>query len=186
MVRSLFIYLSSYFNFDVMFIYNRAGGIGTRHAFVRPTFTRGWHLPRGRRHRPGLVFGWVRSSPNIVTIILMICSHNLLSPEDIEHLDVVRDVFLGPPEEMTSTEPTPDPDNPGRLIGGTAFERCGQNPVKGSGRCYSLTMTHQRQRALVGPTAANKRYEIEDDESESLNLEIRGNITRVNSITTLF
>jgi hypothetical protein len=84
---------------------------------------------------------------------------------------------------MTSTEPRPDPNNPDRLVGGTAFERCGQNPVKGSGRCYSLTMTHQRQRALVGPTAANKRYEgFKDDDSESLNLEIRGKITQVNHI----
>lgn len=82
---------------------------------------------------------------------------------------------------MSSTEPRPDPNKPDRLIGGTAFERCGQNPVKGSGRCYSLTMTHQRQRALVGPTAAIKRYESsKDDDLESLNLEIRGKITQVN------
>lgn len=82
---------------------------------------------------------------------------------------------------MSSTEPRLDPNNPARLIGGTAFERCGQNPVKGSGRCYSLTMTHQCQRALVGPTAAIKRYEsLKDDHLESLNLEIRGKITRVN------
>ena len=84
---------------------------------------------------------------------------------------------------MSSTEPKPDPNNPDLLIGGTAFERCGQNPVKESGRCYSLTMTHQRQRALVGPTAAIKRYEsFKDDDSESINLEIRGKITRVNHI----
>lgn len=57
---------------------------------------------------------------------------------------------------MSSKEPRLDPDNPDCLIGGTAFERCGQNPVKGSGHCYSLTMTHQRQRALVGPTALIK------------------------------
>ena len=124
--------------------------------------------------------------PNIVINILTFCSHDFLSDEDIEQLDVVRDLFLGPPEEMMSTEPTPDPDNPGHLIGGTAFEHCSQNPVKGSRRCYSLTMTHQCQRALVGPTAANKQYEIEDDESESLNLEIRGKITRVNCITVFF
>ena len=100
--------------------------------------------------------------------------------EDLEQLDTVRDLFLGPSEEMTSTEPRPDPKNPNRLIGGTAFERCGQNPVKGSGRCYSLTMTHQRQRALVGPTAAIKRYETsKENESESLNLEIRGKLTKV-------
>lgn len=105
----------------------------------------------------------------------------------MEQLDVVRDLFLGPPEEMTSNEPTPDPNDPDRLIGGTAFERCGQNPVKGSGRCYSLTMTHQRQRALVGPTAAIKRYEnFKDDNSESLNLEIRRKITQVNLILIQF
>jgi len=99
----------------------------------------------------------------------------------MEQLDVVRDLFLGPPEEMSSTEPRQDPDNPDCLIGGTAFERCGQNPVKGSGRCYSLTLTHQRQRALVGPTALIKRYnKDEEDNSESLNLEIRGKITQVN------
>jgi len=81
---------------------------------------------------------------------------------------------------MTSTEPVADPNKPGSLIGGTAFERCGQHPVKGSGRCYSLTMTHQRQRALAGPTAAIKQYEfLEDDEAGSLNLEIRGKVTKV-------
>jgi hypothetical protein len=80
-------------------------------------------------------------------------------------------------------EPRIDPNKPDCLIGGTAFERCGQNPVNGSGRCYSLTMTHQRQRALVGPTAAIKRY---DDNSETLNLEIRGKITQVNHIKVLF
>lgn len=80
---------------------------------------------------------------------------------------------------MSSTSPIPDPNKPGCLIGGTAFERCGQIPVKGSGRCYSLTMTHQRQRALVGPTAALKRYDNEDDDIGSLNLEIRGKVTRV-------
>jgi len=81
---------------------------------------------------------------------------------------------------MSSSEPVADPNKPGRLIGGTAFERCGQIPVKGSGRCYSLTMTHQRQRALVGPTAALKQYELlEDDDVGSLNLEIRGKVTKV-------
>jgi hypothetical protein len=93
-------------------------------------------------------------------------------------LDVVRDLFLGPAEEISSSSPIADPNNPGHLIGGTAFERCGQIPVKGSGRCYSLTMTHQRQRALVGPTAALKLYD-EDDDAGSLNLEIRGKVTKV-------
>lgn len=74
---------------------------------------------------------------------------------------------------MSSSSPKVDP-NSGRLIGGTAFERCGQTPVKGSGRCYSLTMTHQRQRAVVGPTAALKEYKSLKEDTGSLNLEIRG------------
>jgi hypothetical protein len=81
---------------------------------------------------------------------------------------------------MSSSAPTGDP---GHLIGGTAFERCGQVPVKGSGRCYSLTMTHQRQRALVGPTSGLKEYEsLENDNASSpnqANLEIRGKVTKV-------
>jgi hypothetical protein len=77
---------------------------------------------------------------------------------------------------MLSSPPVADPDEPGHLIGGTAFERCGQIPVKGSGRCYSLTMTHQRQRALVGPTSALKQCE---EDVSSLNLEIRGKVTKV-------
>jgi hypothetical protein len=41
-------------------------------------------------------------------------------------------------------------------------------------------MTHQRQRALVGPTAALKHYDLpEDDDNGSLNLEIRGKVTKV-------
>jgi len=93
-------------------------------------------------------------------------------------MDVVWDLFLGPPEELTLLEPVADLNKPRCLTGGTAFERCGQYPVKGSGRCYSLTMTHQRQRALVGPTAALKQIEYaadnndDDDVFGSLNLEI--------------
>jgi hypothetical protein len=107
-------------------------------------------------------------------------SQDFLSDEDLTQLDTVRDLFLGLPEEMSSSSPVADPNEPDHLIGGTAFERCGQIPVKGSGRCYSLTMTHQRQRALVGPTAALKQYDLfEDDDSGSLNLEIRGKVTKV-------
>jgi hypothetical protein len=121
--------------------------------------------------------------PKDIAKILIIIRHEFLSEDNIEELDVVRDLFLGPPEEMSPMEPKPNPNKPDGLIGGTAFERCGQNPVKGSGRCYSLSMTHQHQRALVGPTAANKRYEtLQDENPESLNLEIRRKITRVNHI----
>ena len=97
-------------------------------------------------------------------------------------MDVVRDLFLGLPEEMSSSSPIADPNRPGHLIGGTAFERCGQIPVKGSGRCYSLAMTHQRQRALVGPTAALKRYDVLDEDVDgngSVNRDMRQRITEV-------
>lgn len=130
------------------------------------------------------MFGWVRSlvirwSENITNNVIII-RHKFLFEDNLKELDIVRDLFLGSPEQMSRTEPRPNPNKPDSLIGGTAFERCGQNPVKGSGRCYSLTMTHQRQRALVGPTAANKRYEsFQDENPESLNLEIRQKITRV-------
>jgi hypothetical protein len=81
---------------------------------------------------------------------------------------------------MTSIAPVPDPNNPKKLLGGTAFERCGQHAVKESGRCYSLTMTHQRPRALVGPTSSGKYYDnLEDSEERSLNLELRGKVLKV-------
>ena len=96
---------------------------------------------------------------------------------------MVRDSFLGPARDMTSRLPVQDPNNPGKLIGGTAFERCGQRAVKESGRCYSLTMTHQRQRALVGPTSSGKVYDnIEDVEEYSLNLELRRKVTQVRGL----
>lgn len=108
-----------------------------------------------------------------------------LTPDHLVRLDYVRDLFLGPANDMTSKLPVPDPENPGKLLGGTAFERCGQRAVKESGRCYSLTMTHQRQRALVGPTSSVKVYD-EDSEEYSLNLEIRGKVTEVRKTNSFF
>jgi len=92
-------------------------------------------------------------------------------------MDIVQDLFLGPPEEMILSEPIADPNKPGCLTRGTAFKQCGQHPVKGSGCCYSLMMTHQHQRTLVGPTVALKQIEYatnddDDDVFGSLNLEI--------------
>ena len=85
---------------------------------------------------------------------------------------------------MSSSSPIADPNEPECLIGGTAFERCGQIPVKDSGWCYSLMMTHQCPWALVGPIAALKEYELlEDDDVGSLNLEIRGKVTKVRCTT---
>jgi hypothetical protein len=112
------------------------------------------------------------------------CRNDFLAKDDLADLKNVRDLFLGPANEMTSKPPTPDPLNPENLIGGTAFERCGQRAVKDSGRCYSLTMTHQRQKALVGPTSSGKFYDIDGDADDkySLNLRIRGKVTEVRKI----
>ena len=55
---------------------------------------------------------------------------DFLSDNEIQLLDDSRDSFLGPPEDMTSNKPGPDPNNPGHLIGGTKFERLGQHSVK--------------------------------------------------------
>ncbi len=112
--------------------------------------------------------------------------HDFLSDDDIKHLDDVRDLFLGPGEDMTSEKPKDDPNNPGCLVGGTAFERCGQHPVKDSSRCYSLSMTHQRQRALVGPTSGGKYFGyLEDADNHSVNLEMRGKVTKVSMLQHL-
>jgi hypothetical protein len=90
---------------------------------------------------------------------------------------------------MTSDKPGPDPNNPAHLIGGTKFERLGQQSVK-DGRCYSLSMTHQRQRALVGPTSGGKVFDpLEDHEDNfnnsdnSKNLEIRSKIIKVSTFS---
>ena len=79
-----------------------------------------------------------------------------------------------------------DPNDPGSLVGGTAFERCGQHPVKDSSRCYSLSMTHQRQRALVGPTSGGKYFGyLEDGDGHLVNLEIRGKVIKVRAFQHL-
>ena len=147
-----------------------------------------------------MVPGWVsqpldHDSTDTEPLFLIFFRNDFLLPEDLEMLDVVRDLFLGPAEDMTAEAPAPDPDNPDCLTGGTAFERCGQHPVKDSARCYSLTVTHQRARGLVGPTGAGKFYggvelmdeaddtddanDMNDKEDYLLNLEIRGKVTKV-------
>jgi hypothetical protein len=116
------------------------------------------------------------------------CRDDFICSKDREKLESVRDLFLGPAKDLTSNAPIPDPARPGKLIGGTAFERCGQRAVKDSGRCYSLTMTHQRQRALVGPTSFGKVYNNtkEADEETYLNLEIRERVTEVRNRYSIF
>jgi hypothetical protein len=131
------------------------------------------------------VLEWVCKNPIVATVFffLFFLTHfrcDFLSKEDIKLLDDSRDIFLGPTEDMTSEKPKVDPNNPARLIGGTKFERLGQHPVKDSGRCYSLSMTHQRQRSLVGPTAGGKYIgHLEDGDDHSVNLEIRSKVIKV-------
>ena len=133
-----------------------------------------------------MVSGWVRALAFVVDTFSMLGSEDILSYEDLVRLDVVRDQFLGPAKDMTSKAPAPDPNNQGKLTGGTAFERCGQRAVKDTGRCYSLTVTHQRQRALVGLTSSGKYYDsLEGSDEHSLNLEIRGNVTQVSLVADL-
>ena len=57
----------------------------------------------------------------------------------------------------------------GELKGGTAFERLGQEGVKGT-RCYSLSLTHQLPRLIVSPTAGGKVYEGGATENKSLRM----------------
>ncbi len=53
-------------------------------------------------------------------------SYDFLAKSDIDDLDDdSHDTFLGPADEMTLGAPINDPNNPGHLIGGTAFEWCG-------------------------------------------------------------
>ena|ERR1700678_4194860 len=53
-------------------------------------------------------------------------------------------------------------------------------PSQGIWTVLLLTMTNQRQCAVIGPTAALKQYEnIEDEDDSSLNLEIREKVTKV-------
>ncbi len=59
----------------------------------------------------------------------------------------------------------------GTLRGGTHFERLGQRGVKDT-RCYSLSLTHQTQRGIVGPTAGGKVYNGVPTENERLRKQI--------------
>ena len=105
---------------------------------------------------------------------------DFMSDDEIKHLDNVQDLFLGPAENLMSEKPKRDPNNAGCFVGGTACERCSQHPVKDSGHCYSLSMTHQHQRALVGPTSGGKFFtNLEDSNDHSVNLEICSKVTKV-------
>ena len=86
----------------------------------------------------------------------MIIFHSqIVYPDDIDKLSAARDKMLGPESEMTLEKPIIENGN---LVGGTYFERLGQVGVKNT-RCYSLSITHQHPRGVVGPTAAGKVYE---------------------------
>lgn len=84
-------------------------------------------------------------------------------PQAIEELERVRDNILGSPEDMTLEKPTANSE--GILVGGSHFERLGQDGVKNT-RCVSLTMSHQHAKNRVGPTAGSKMYNSELSENE--------------------
>ena len=104
-------------------------------------------------------------------------------------------ILIWPKQPAEAEAPAPDLDNPDCLTRGTAFEWCGQRPVKDSAHCYSLTVTHQRAWGLVRPMGAGKFYSgvelmdeaddtdntnnMNDKEDYSLNLEIWGKVTKV-------
>ncbi|KAJ3502997.1 hypothetical protein NLJ89_g8631 [Agrocybe chaxingu] len=81
--------------------------------------------------------------------------HRLLHKNVIDAMMKARDDMLGDKEEM----------NLGPK--GTYFQRLGQVGVKDSS-CYSLTLTHQHPRSLVGPTAGGKRYGDQMSENERI------------------
>lgn len=98
-------------------------------------------------------------------------------PELVDEFLRLRDDFMGSKEEMEN--------HPGMFTkdGGTSFiptyfERLGQNSVK-SNRCYSTSMTHQRPRSLVGPTAGSKAH---DDVTLDENLTLRKRVLEVRAI----
>ena len=79
----------------------------------------------------------------------------------IEALIALHEDVLGPedfdPELMTHDKKT--------YFSPTCFETLGQNSIKSS-RCYSITMTHQHPRGLVGPTAGGKVYDEEEEKNK--------------------
>lgn len=87
-------------------------------------------------------------------------------PELIGRFLHLREDFMGPIEDMTNYPGMCTKDG-GAQFTPTYFETLGQNSVK-SNRCYSTSMTHQRPRSLVGPTAGTKVYNVDLDENLSL------------------
>jgi hypothetical protein len=91
-------------------------------------------------------------------------SRRCSNPNAIDQLVEVRDEMLGKEEELSLEAPTLVD---GEYKGGTAFERLGQEGVKGT-RCYSLSLTHQSPRCIVSPTAGGKVYEGDSTENERM------------------
>ena len=97
----------------------------------------------------------------------MLNARKTMFPELVDRFLTLRHDFMGPKEDMES-HPGMCTKNGGAHFAPTYFETLGQKSVK-SNRCYSTSMTHQRPRSLVGPTAAGKAYEdIELDENLTL------------------
>ena len=101
----------------------------------------------------------------------------VMFPHLIDDFLRLRNDFMGPKEEMESHPGLFTKDGGTRFIP-TYFERLGQNSVK-SNRCYSTSMTHQRPRSLVGPTAGSKAY---DDVELDENLKLRKRVLEVCAI----
>ena len=95
-------------------------------------------------------------------------------PELVERFLTLRSHFMGPLEDMEN-HPGLRSKNGGTRFAPTYFETLGQNSVK-TNRCYSTSMTHQRPRSLVGPTAGGKAY---DDIEMNENLKLRKRVLEV-------
>ena len=89
---------------------------------------------------------------------------------------------MGPKEAMTNH---PGMTNNGgkSFFAPTYFETLGQNSVK-TNRCYSASMTHQRPRSLIGPTAGGKAYDNQNSGMDE-NLTLRKRVLEVCEICLL-
>ena len=98
-------------------------------------------------------------------------------PQLVDDFLQLRDDFMGRKEDMENHPGLFTKDGGTRFVP-TYFETLGQNSVR-SNRCYSTSMTHQRPRSLVGPTAGGKAY---DDVELDENLTLRKRVLEVRAI----
>lgn len=96
----------------------------------------------------------------------------------ISDLMKLRNDILGNKKDMTLDRPHVEAD--GKPRGGIHFERLGQKGVKDTW-CYSLSLTHQSQRGIVGPAAGGKIYGDGMTENEKM----RKRITEVSRLSII-